>query len=316
MTMHLLLLLACTAGKDDSGTGDDGVLHLRPENNYAYTGTLDIGTFEVQTGADVLVDWSALTTDIQRHAIDAATEVDRLWLIWFRYLDQAQVAEGIECDTLDQADIEAAAYNEQDFPDGTTSAAISELLIPPGNPFLPEEYFIYEEGVWLFRLTTGENLTRMTGILTPSASSSNHDAAVVNDTSVLTFDADLSSLTALSARAGVDYLVEWEDAESVDNGCAERKDLELADQLWLARYDGLTVADLEAQILDLELIYADLYTAPAYGLEDVQLSTATNAAGDAFPGFAEGELWLLALRCTTCANPAPLYMTVVNGVAG
>ena len=41
------------------------------------------------------------------------------------------------------------------------------------------------------------------------------------------------------------------------------------------------------------------------------LGDATNG-GAAFDGFSGNGVWLLALRCTTCANPAPLFLTVLE----
>lgn len=311
----LFLLLGCLGSNKDTG-GDDGILRLTDANNWSYSGALTIDTVEVQTGQDVELLWDGLTEDIQGHAMDPQTEVDFAWLIWFRYLSHAEVETAIACDTVLQSDIEAAAYNDPEFADGTTSAWISELYIPPGNPFLPDTYFVYEEGTWFVRLTTGQNFTRRMLILDPLSTASNHDAVFTNDTSELTFDADLSSLTPFHVRPGTAYAVDWSEASSAQNGCDEVRDLEDADQLWLARYDGYSVTDLEDQVLDLEYIYSELYTAPAYGLDELDLSEATAADGTAFSGFDDGSVWLLALRCTTCDNPAPLYLTVIHGDGG
>lgn len=310
-----LLLAACTTGKDDTGEVDY-VLDLTVANNWTYTGALEIDTVEVELAADVQFSWGGLTEDIQGHEMDPTTDVDYSWLIWYQYLDLPQLEEAINCDGLVASDVEIGVYNEPEFADGTTSVWLSELYIPPGNPFLPDEYFVYTDGVWFARLTTGQNFTRRMVAVVPTAESTNHLVEYTNTTSSLRFDADLQTLTPFEVEPTGPYSVDWSDAAAAENGCEEPTDLEKADQLWLARYEGYSLPEIEAQVLDLEYTYAELYTAPAYGIDELDLSEASNEAGEAFPGFGTDSFWLLALRCTTCDNPAPLYLTVLNGKSG
>ena len=41
------------------------------------------------------------------------------------------------------------------------------------------------------------------------------------------------------------------------------------------------------------------------------LALATGDDGD-FTGFTDGGTWVLALMCSSCSNPAPLFLTVVE----
>jgi hypothetical protein len=58
-----------------------------------------------------------------------------------------------------------------------------------------------------------------------------------------------------------------------------------------------------------------LWELPLTGGRTADLSKATlRGSGTAFPGFSTTEpgVWMLGLMCSTCQNPAPLLLTVVE----
>ncbi|NOY25778.1 MAG: hypothetical protein GXP62_07875, partial [Oligoflexia bacterium] len=74
---------------------------------------------------------------------------------------------------------------------------------------------------------------------------------------------------------------------------------------------GKTPAELEDTFLDLELITDDLWHFPVAGGTGLSLSSDTSAEGN-FAGLSSDGTWILALQCTTCANPAPPFLTVLK----
>jgi hypothetical protein len=72
------------------------------------------------------------------------------------------------------------------------------------------------------------------------------------------------------------------------------------------------VAEIEASFLDIELLASDLYTLQLDGGTTASLSGLVTAEGKVFEGFDTSSTWLLALRCTRCTNPAPIFLTVLQ----
>lgn len=309
----LLFLAGCPPddGKDSGGDFGD-TIYLREENNYSFAGELTFGYQEVQLGEDVLFTWDQMTTDIQGHEFLGCDEVDELSLIWFRYLTYDDLIDKTTCDNIFMSDAEVIALGYEDHP-SDCEMWMSEFVVPPSNPFYPETYFVSDEGVWFMRITTGSTDTRMATLIVPSETSTNHEVDLQNDSSSLSFSGSIG--TTITVPPAPSYIVDWslllEGAAS--DGC-EPSEISSADQLWIARYSGLTIADLEAELLDLELLAEEVYVADAGGITNVPLeSGATNLAdGSAFPGFGAGELWVIALRATYSNNPAPVFLGAVE----
>jgi hypothetical protein len=73
-----------------------------------------------------------------------------------------------------------------------------------------------------------------------------------------------------------------------------------------------TAAQLETQFLDLETIAQTLYAIDIpYGTV-LDFSMLTDKNGNAFKGVDSTGTWLVALICTTCRNPAPWYLTILQ----
>ncbi len=313
MLLALLALLGCTGPSDDTGTAPfDGRFVFTDANNYSYTSAIDVAAQEVQLGQDVTFDWSGLTTDLLGHPIDPATDIDLVWVVQFPTLTEDEVVAAIVAETLLQMDVGPYIQFDNDPANGTT-ARMSEFVVPPATPIVPEDDFVDGAGTWLVRGTTGLLENRMLGFMRPTDTSANHTFVLGSDSATLDFQADLASLTDFRFDTEpTSYVADWSGLETHANGNDIL--LDSLDQLMVARYDGLTLDDIAADFIDVELIASEIYTADVYGALDytADLSLATNADGVAFSGFPDGSLWLVALRCTACTNPAPPFLTVVQ----
>jgi hypothetical protein len=77
----------------------------------------------------------------------------------------------------------------------------------------------------------------------------------------------------------------------------------------------MTVADIEDQILDLELMATQMYEIGLSGGRTADLELGLErTSGEPFSGFERSEegVWLLALMCSSCQNPAPVVLTVLS----
>jgi hypothetical protein len=309
----LLLLLACTGTTKDTGETSEapfeGSFALTDANNYAYTSALSAGYLEVGLAADFTADWSALDADLLGHTVDPAADVDNVWLVQFPNHTEDELLQLLTEDSLLQLDIGAVAQFKNT--EEATSANLATFVFPPAAAINPETDFVDGSGTWLLRATTGLVTTRMFTFVRPTETSTNHALSLSSDSATLAFSADLASLNDFSfAGSFAPYTVDWSGLEHHANG--NEIELDRLDQLTLARYDGKTVADLEDQFLDIELIANETYTADVYGMTSVDLSALVSTGGAAFTDFTPDSLWLMVLRCTACTNPAPPFVTVIQ----
>lgn len=302
--MILLSLVACLNG----GGAKSGDIVLLDEHNYSYTVDLDIATTEVELANDFTIEWSGLTRDMLGHDV-SPTDIDVAWFMWFRNLTQEELAQGLAENTITQVDVDWAA-SAMVTGDTSTETSVFDF---GGNPYDAPTYFASEQGAYLVRVTTGTDQyapTRALAFVDPSTTSSNHTVSLTDSSAALSAQVDLHSMTQITVSAGSTPDIDW--TEVTTDGLGATIDWTAVSELWIARFDSLSVTQLEEQFLDLELIYDEVYTVQMYGEDGIAVTEATTASGTAFSGFTAGSTWLLALRCNLCTSPAPPFLTVVN----
>lgn len=323
--MLLISLLACGSPADDTGTPKDsgeetgesgetgetaaptGDMVLTDANNYAYSGLLDAPSVTTAELTDIHFDWSRLTLDLQCHEVDPVKDIDNIALLAFPYLSEEEVEAGLSAGDLQQVDL--GGYVSLEVGD-RTDANLTELTFF-GTDVDIEKLYAEGSATWLLLLTTGDTVgvgARTLLFLEPRADEDNTEAAFEDDCDILDFTADLTSLTPV--RVGpAPWSVAWGGLTT--DGQGGSIELGNIDQLTLGVYPGQTPEDLAAAFLDLDRIAAGLWTWDVGGSTSLDLATPT-ADGTTFPGFDQDGTWILALRCTLCANPAPLFLTVIE----
>lgn len=316
-------LTGCLGTEPDSGTNDeapevepanaDGSILLGDENNYSFSGLIDAPTVSLQAGGDVGVDWSGLTDDIQCHPLDPVADIDNVALVWFRYLDEATVEEGISNNNLNQSEMSLYLSHE---PGDNASFTLSQLLAFGATDPDVEQYFIPDSGAWMLLLTTGTTIAvgaRMLAFLDPVANSASTMGSISDGCSVLDYSVELETLNPLGVLTDGPWLLDW--SALTTTGQANAFVTTQVSEVMVARYESLDLVDLEADFLDIELNATDRYTVAHSSGTSADLSLLTHANdGSAFPGFAAEGTWIVALRCGLCASPAPLALSVL--VAG
>lgn len=310
------LAVGCVADTSDTSVKDDtaslpdpdasGAVPLTDANNYTYVGTLDAPSFEVAPEIDVTLEWSALTTNLRCQPLDPVGDIDNTALLYFPYLTEAEVEHGLSTDTLDQADLGVYLSYE---PGDETSVSLSQVSFFGTDPEI-EGQFTAESGTWLFLLTTGTTVaagTQMLAFLEPTAGETTTLASLTDGCPVLDFSADLTSLTQVPVLAAGPWLLDW--SALTRDGQGGVFEPTRADALMVARFDE-PVADLEVDFLALEQLAEETWTYTLSGGTSVDLAALAGPSAP-FPGFTTGGTWALALRCTGCPNPAPLFLTFV-----
>ncbi len=301
---------ACQGSHGDCGSYVDGEsLFLQDSNNYSFHGGMDISSAPVAEMQDILVDWSGLSVDMVGHDLDPSVDILTLELVLFRYLTQEQVEQGLEDDDLNQSDVALFASTETN---GSTSAYLSELNVLAYS-FDPETYLQQDYGTWLLLLTDDLDYgvgTRMALFLEPVVAESNTRVEVGNDSMVLDVEAIITDLEKVELpQDEPEVTVDWTALEYDSRG----NDLVMSDidQLTVAHFANLTLEEIQASFLDIELLADQMWSAGIESGSSLRLSALGNDSGS-FTGVDSSGTWLLSLNCTTCSNPAPLFLTVLE----
>lgn len=309
----LLLLAACAGDKEGGGeTGEplSGVLTLADANNYAYEGEIDAPSFAVAEYSDIHIDFSGLSSDIRCHDLDPVADLDNVSLIGFPLLSEAEVEQGLGADTLQQVDM-GAYVNVQ--PGDATAVWLSEFTFLGTYPEIIEEYWYEGSATWMMLFTTGTQIGvggRAIAFLAPTAGSETTEVSIEPACGTLDFQADLSSLEPVPAPAGGGWTLNW--SSLTRDGQGNPVESGSIDSVMVGWYADLSVNELQASFLDLELLADGLWTQPVEGGTAIALDALVDAEGAPFPGASADGTWVLALRCGLCPNPAPVFLTVLE----
>lgn len=302
----LMLVLAGCSGDKDSGDREPNLL-LEDANNYTFTGALTLPDLPVKPLTDLHIDWSALNQDIQCHDLDP-TSIRTAAMLRFQDLNHEDTTTKINNDTLKQSDL--SDYVDYSNPGGT-DMMLSQMTFF-GTVVNPQDYIVVGNGSLVLILSTGEELgtgIRSVTFITPTEGSENTEVIMPDPCGALDYEVDLHSLSALAAP-GDDYLLaDWSKLTVDSRGNLFNPSV--IDQVLVAHYDSLTATDLETQFLDVEQLADGFWSMTVANATQADLSGLSGST--AFPGFSSDGLWLLGLSCTTCANPAPRFLTVIQG---
>ncbi len=308
---------AADGGAADGGAADGGAdggapsgdISLGDAHNYSFHGVLDGPSVPLAELQDVTLSWSGLTHDLLCHDLDPVADIDNIALMIFPDLTEAEVEQGLADDSLSQVDLGAYLSFE---PGDATDVSLTDLTFF-GTDADIEEQFYEGHGAWLIALTTGTTIgvgARSIAFLTPTAGETATRGEITGGCDVLDATVDLQSLQPVPIAADGPWNIDW--SALTTNMGGNPFDPLLVSEIMVARYD-LDLPQLQEQFLDLELITDDLWLGPHAAGTSTDLSTLTRVTdGAAFPGFSADGTWLFALRCGTCANPAPLFLTVLE----
>lgn len=300
----LLTLAACGARPAD--------VVLLDGNNYTFSGTIDVPDHPTRVG-DVTVAFSGCDGDLQCHPVDPVGDVDSVQLVRFGSLSREEVEAGLTDDRLQQADV--SGYIEAE-PGDATEVALSSMTLQ-GTPVDLATEYTPEGGTYLLVLArgaeTGQGVLSL-AFLVPTADSDVDRVEIGPGCGLLTWSVDLEALSPVPVPREGGWNLDWSGL--VDDGQGNPFDFSSVDRLTLGHYPDLDVAALEERFLDLELIAAEEWSMALPGGATADLAEAVTDAGEPFTGFSGDGAWVLALRCSTCYDPAPLFLTLLEPVEG
>ena len=232
-------------------------------------------------------------------------------------LSNAEVEAKLTAGQLAQSEVDG--YLDFHTDHESTCAKLSSLSLFGTEIEIEEEYVESDDRVYMLILSKGTNPgvgARTMTFVKPTASSTNTRIDIPEGCGMLQFAADLASAKPVSVPAKSPWVVDWQDVTRDGQGNAIAADT--IDRLLVGFFEGKTVAELEAQIFDIETIASSLWEIPLTGGKKANLALARErTSGEAFTGFERTDgVWLFALTCSTCQNPQPVVLSVLDPSAG
>ncbi len=285
--LMVLALAACN--------GDDDIL-LADSQNYSFTSSLDVTSVQVAAETDLTVDWCSLTVDFLGLDMEP-TDVDFVVLSRWE-LSQEELEDTLVATNLPQQDLSGSI----DYtPTGTEcSAPLSDFQFLGAK--IDPAVEVYESADETYILTAfADDRAKMLRFIEPVDGGSEDPMVLDNDSGAVSFQVDLDAGEVI---AGSGTLVDW-SALTVD-GSGQEFPLNKMDRLTVAQYDS-TVAELEEDFVFLDEIATWREEPDVEAMLDYDLTTLSG-----FDGFTSEGLWIIAMRCSTCYNPAPPFLGIVE----
>lgn len=316
----LLVVAACSQSADSESGRDGGAsIVLSNNNNYRATSSLMLPTVETAAGADLDICWNNIATDMQCHPVAPQADIDSVAFLRLLHLTPTEAQAKLISGSITQSQIDG--YVEFRTGNQTTCTKLSQFSFLGTKVDVLAEYQESAEEIYLLLFSHG--LERGLGarammFLKPLHASTNTKVDAPSGCGTLEFAADLSSPEPVAAPAAGPWTVDWRGVTR--DGQGNVIIYATLDRLLLGYYQGKTIADIQAKFFDIEVMATSLWDLELSGGSTADLSQTVNReTGAAFAGFAghaQDGVWLLAVMCSQCQNPAPMILTIIQPTEG
>ena len=287
---------------DDNDTDTNPkTVFLADVNNYAYESMLHIPVVETAESPDIEICWEGLTQDFQCHDMDPAADIDNATLIRIRNMSEQEIEVALSQDGLQQSNIDG--YLNLNTNGEASCVNLSDFSFMGSEVSVDEEYVISDDHKYLLVLTTGTTPgvgARTMTFMTPTDSETRTSVTLGEGCDLLDFSAELTTLTPVTVPATGRAVMDWSNIAPPG-----------ITRVMLGFYEGMTLSDLEAEVLDLMLIATKKWEVDVESGTSVALNELTDESGMPFDGFDGTGSWIFALLCEQCQNPAPPFLTVL-----
>lgn len=305
-----------SGGVGGLGVNKDGWVILMDANNYTSASSLTIPTVQTAPGVDLRICWTDLHKDQFCHRLETSSDIHNVAFLQIPKMSHDQVAAAFAIGQLDQATIRKYAdYHTPQSPE-STCANLSQFRL--GTALVPATDYVQDSNTtYLLLFTTGTTPgvgSRSMLFLEPTSASTVTavDAVDACAADVLNFQATFGQPLPIARTDSTRWHLDWSQLtrDSFGNAIA----FPTIDSVQIAFFQNLTVADVQAQFIDIDLIASMLYgvVVPA-GAQDVDLADARSTDGLPLPGFTRTDgVWGVALTCSRCQTPLPVVFSVLQ----
>jgi len=308
------LLAACgSTNKTDAGPTPVGNVVIKDVNNYTATSTLTIPKVQTTPGADLKICWDGIANDLLCHALSPASDINSVTFLQLTNFGEAkmQIALGTGQDftrNVANAGTHTVAAGESCANLSTFNLYGGKGTIVPATNYVAGSNYTY---MLLFSKGTTIGIGAKSMLFLEPTDGSPTTVNGQPGCGILDFTPDITTPTPLGVLLSPPWVLDW--SLLTTDGLGNDVVFANIDSLMVGYYDGMTVAQVQARFLDLEIMATSTYTvAIPKGQTHVDLTTATGPSG-AFTGFSPAKgVWAAALLCSTCQVPAPVALTILN----
>jgi hypothetical protein len=308
----VVLLAGC--GSPPATDQARGNVIIADDNNYVTATGLTIPVIDTAPGTDLDICWNKIADDLLCHPLSAAADLDNVALLRLSHLSKKEVEEELAAGRLSQSQV--AGYLDYHTNHTSTCVKLSQLSFFETIIDVPSEYVESPDFSYLLLFAKGTTPgagARSMVFLNPTAGSTNTTVNAPAGCGLLRFSADLASPKPLRISAKGPWIIDWRDVTR--DGQGNPVPFQKIDRLTLGFFQGMTVAEVQSRILDVELIATTLWDVALTGAKTANLSSGRDRTkGTSFGGFGGGQpgTWMLALTCSTCQSPAPIVFSILD----
>ena len=291
----ILFWWACTAQLE--------VLSFSDQHNFQFSSSLSSQPVSAKSKEALLVDWSGLSLDILGNSVDAENDIRKVSLLLFANLTHEQVLAGVSNENLRQSDL--SGYAEYIPPIGTTSATLDQFSLQ-GVSVDPQEHLGPDVGTFMLLASTEQEEALMISFFQTVENEENTELFFANTSTTLSYTANLQQQEVIRPKPAQNYVLDWQSITQSGTGTPIQGGQ--IDSLMLAGFSS-SLDFLEENFVQIPSFANEYYT-HELGYETGLDIEVLQEQG--FINFSTQERWLLALRCSRCLNPAPLFVAVIE----
>jgi hypothetical protein len=314
----LFLLLACenTDPKPPGAASVNGGILITNGANYKAKLRPNIKGAAVKTAdkADLNICWDGIKQDLLCHSVTAAADINSVNFLQITGLSEDTVEQYLAQGKDFSTKVSLVRKYLVDTSSGSMCAKLSKFGVKPELDYSSGTNLTY---MLLFATGTKTGVgAKSMMFIEPSANESNLDVAAPDGCGLVTFDADISTVTPVPAPKDGPFVVDWSGVTV--NGLGNTFQPSEIDLLQLGFYQGETAATLQKRFVDLDRIatvFYEMSLSTSDGATYADLKEATSKDVGPFAGFDRTDgVWALALRCTECQLPAPTIVAILTPI--
>ena len=314
-----------TGGSGPSATCDapDGMLMITDDTNYSLPSSLEVKSAKLKDATDLTFDWSGIGHDLFGRTVDARVDIDLLLVSLWR-LTPAELTRDLERDALSPNDSVGliTTYPKDDY----TSQHLLGFdytgnPIPEGDIWRyfdtknPDFHYPADTHTFLVIAETGTVLgkgARMFGYFTLDPAATETKLTLDDASAKVTYTVNLEQARPVRVPAATPGVtIDWR--KMTTNALGNPYDWNQINDAVVAHFTNETLADLDADFLNLESLAEGFWKGEVKAGRSIELSTLVNANQEPFPGIDDSGIWMAALFCTiNCGNPAPWSITILK----
>jgi hypothetical protein len=303
--MFFLIFISC---KTTLSLPESAGIFLEDSNNFSFSSQVQAESIPIVPMEDAVVHWNDLSVDMLGNDMNS-TDITMVSVVLFPRLSQQEVLFGVSNETLRQSDL--SGYVEY-YPSANETSAILTDFSMQGIYIDPVEHFQTDSGTFLLTFSSDELFTRTFLFFDPDDETDNQDIFVSNESTVVDYEIDLVDLDKIVITPAQRWMIDWSGL--TQSGSDRPLNLPQLDQIQIVVLED-DISTIEEHFLHIESRAKDIYSADVLGVDQIALSELKNKDDDIFDptilSSSENNV-LLALRCMTCVNPAPLFVGILE----